>query len=84
MSWLPKIPSFPKVFKTLLSSFQEPGGKGSGKRLSLFIMVALISFAVIKYTNKENVTTVISELGLLTVALAGVSAHYSNKNESDE
>lgn len=74
-----------KIFKTLLSSFQEPGGKGSGKRLSLFVMVALLSWSVLKYTNKDNLTTVVSEVGLLVVALAGVSSHYKiHASKKDE
>jgi len=75
---------FPKLFKTFLTSFQEPNGKGSGKRFSLFIVVALIVFSVVNYTNKENLTAVVGELSLLTVALAGVSAHYKVKGDIEE
>lgn len=78
MKFFSKIPKF---VQTIITSFQEPSGKGSGKRLSLFVIVALISFSVLMYTNKENLTTVVSELSLLTVALAGVTAHYKDMSE---
>ena len=78
------MPKFPKIFKTLLSSFQEPSGKGSGKRISLFVMVAILSFSVLRYTDKENLTTVVSEVGLLIVALAGVSSHYKVGNNAKD
>lgn len=72
------------ILTTLLTSFQEHNGKGSGKRLSLFVMVSLVVYTVIRYTDNDNLTTVISELGLLIVALAGVSAHYKNQRIEKE
>ena len=70
-----------KFIKTFLTSLQEPNGKGSGKRFVLYIVAGLISFATIKYTNENNLVPVVGELSLLVVALAGVSAHYKNRDK---
>lgn len=67
---------FTDLGNSVLTSFQEPSGKGSGKRKSLFVIVLLIAFVTVMYTDKHNLTAVVGELSLLVVALAGVSSHY--------
>ena len=77
--------TFMKTIKhIILTAFQEPNGKGSGKRWSLFIATISLLYAVVRFTNNENVVMIVTILSGLITALAGVTAHYKIKAKENE
>jgi hypothetical protein len=78
-----KLEKIYKEFKILLNwfkrGFEEETGKPSGKRKSLFAIVALLAFAVINYTTVGNVVTVIEILMGGILLLAGVATYQNTR-----
>ncbi len=67
-----------QFFKNLLSGESPTSHK---RFLALFIGIVLISYIVIRFTNKDNLVSVLINLSAFVLALSGVSAWEKIKNK---
>ena len=72
-----------KLINWISRSFQEESGKVSGKRLTLSAFVLMLFYVVGRYTDHSNAVSMAGALIGGALALAGVSAYQSIKNNKD-
>ena len=70
--------SIKTFFKNLLSGENPTSHK---RFLALYIGLFLISYIVIRYTDQNNLTSVLINLSALVLALSGVAAWEKIKNK---
>lgn len=72
-----------KILEIIASSFQEGDGKGSAKRFTLFALVGMLGYVIVRYTDVHNSVSMATILVGGILALAGVNA-YQKVNDKDK
>lgn len=72
------------LLKIVESSIQGENGKGSSRRISLYLIIALLIYVCVRFTNIENIVTIATILSSLILSLAGVKAYQQIKNNGKD
>jgi len=70
-----------KIVKYLKALIESDSKESSKRFLALYTVLCLVTYAVLRYTNKDNLSLVLAELLSFTVGTLGIAAWQKFKKD---